>query len=69
MRLLLLLASVLSSSPSLDAGVPKSDDCMGADLEEGRCQCAHTRCMDTCCPRGWVCAHSGATTAKCIRPR
>ena len=48
--------------------VPKSDDCMGADLESGKCQCAHSRCMDTCCPAGWVCAHSGASTAKCIRP-
>ena len=49
--------------------VPMSDDCMGADLERGKCQCAHSRCMDTCCPAGWVCAHSGAAQAKCIRPR
>jgi hypothetical protein len=51
------------------AGVPKSDDCMGADLESGKCQCAHSRCMDICCPKDWVCAHSGAATSKCIRPR
>ncbi len=52
----------------LDAGVPRSDECMGADLESGRCQCAHSRCMDICCPAGWVCAHSGAKQSKCLRP-
>lgn len=51
------------------AEVPKSDDCTGDDLESGRCKCAHSRCMDSCCPDGWVCAHSGAVTPKCIRPR
>jgi hypothetical protein len=49
--------------------VPRSDDCMGADLESGKCQCAHSRCMDICCPDGWVCAHSGAAQSKCMRPR
>ena len=48
--------------------IPRSDDCMGADLEQGRCQCAHGRCMDVCCPDGWVCAHSGAAQSKCLRP-
>ncbi|MDP3151825.1 MAG: hypothetical protein Q8N23_04110 [Archangium sp.] len=51
-----------------DAGVPRSDECMGAELESGRCQCAHSRCMDLCCPAGWACAHSGAKQSKCIRP-
>lgn len=54
---------------SLDAGVPRSDDCAGADLASGKCQCAHLQCMDMCCPEGWACAHTGATTSKCIRPR
>lgn len=53
----------------LDAGVPRSDDCAGADLASGKCQCAHRRCMDICCPEGWACAHSGADQAKCVRPR
>jgi hypothetical protein len=48
--------------------IPRSDDCMGADLESGKCQCAHNRCMDICCPAGWACAHSGAKQSKCIRP-
>jgi hypothetical protein len=52
----------------LDAGVPRSDDCAGAELTSGRCQCAHRRCMDICCPEGWACAHSGAAQAKCVRP-
>jgi uncharacterized protein YjiS (DUF1127 family) len=55
--------------PRSDAGVPRSDDCAGAELASGKCQCAHHQCMDLCCPEGWACAHSGASTAKCIRPR
>ena len=52
-----------------DAGVPRSDDCAGEDLARGKCQCAHKQCMDLCCPEGWACVHSGATQAKCVRPR
>lgn len=53
----------------LDAGVPASDDCGGAELAAGRCRCAHRQCMDVCCRAGEVCAHSGADTAKCVKPR
>lgn len=52
----------------LDAGVPRSDDCMGAELESRRCQCAHLRCMDICCPAGWACAHSRGKQSKCVAP-
>lgn len=62
-------AGAAVSREVLDAGVRRSDDCMGAELESGRCQCAHARCMDICCPAGWACAHSGAKQSKCIRPR
>lgn len=54
---------------SLDAGVPASDDCAGADLAAGRCRCAHRQCMDICCRDGEACAHSGADTAKCVKAR
>lgn len=55
--------------PRSDAGVPRSDDCAGAELASGKCQCAHKQCMDSCCPEGWACAHSGAAQAKCVKPR
>lgn len=54
---------------SLDAGVPASDDCAGAELAAGRCRCAHRQCMDRCCREGEACAHSGADTAKCVKAR
>lgn len=53
----------------LDAGVPVSDDCAGAELASGRCRCAHRQCMDLCCREGETCAHSGANTAKCVKAR
>ncbi len=56
-------------SAVVDGGVPRSDDCAGAALTSGKCQCAHSQCMDICCPEGWACAHSGATQAKCVKPR
>lgn len=53
----------------LDAGVEARDDCAGDDLAAGRCRCAHRQCMDVCCREGEACAHSGATTAKCVKAR
>ena len=59
--------SLPSTSPT--TGIPRSDDCAGLALTSGKCQCAHLQCMDSCCPEGWACAHSGETQSKCVRPR
>lgn len=53
----------------LDAGVEVRANCAGEDLTAGRCRCPSTRCMDVCCREGEACAHSGATTAKCVKAR
>lgn len=68
-----------SVAPSADASasasasaIPARDDCMGADLANGTCRCAHQRCMDICCPAGWTCSHPRTPEggfAKCLRPR
>lgn len=65
-------SAVETSSTTQPRVVGKSDDCAGAELASGACECAHTRCMDICCPLGWACAHHAGPdqgAAKCVRPR